>query len=207
MPDKTTYTVRTKYKSFGDILASDPRQALINIARKNKIKYTGCIEVYNAELANVCVKDWFITHRDHYFYLGVYTPKEKVYLVNFISNAGCNTCITKYNGQPMDLVSKLLDIDKKHIVNDPVRKNTLCSIYVLDLQTGKKYIYNAFPRTKEEIKEEMKAGIMKNPIQIDADVKRFNNLLRQNVLKSFPLVTSRLWDDDRALFSNLLLFC
>ena len=200
MPDKTTYIVRIKGKSFGEILASDPREALLNIARKNKIKYTGCIEVYNAGLANVCVEDYFITHKEYYFYLGVYTPKEKVYLVNFINNAGCNTCMTKYNGQPMDLVSKLLGIDKKHIVNVPVRKNTFGFIYVLDLQTGKKYIYNAFPWTKEE----MNAGLIKNKTQIDADVKRFTELERQNVLKSFPQVTSRLCTDDPALFSNLL---
>ena len=106
--------------------------------------------------------------------------EDETYIVNFKFTGGDITCITKYSGQPISLVSKLLGIDKHHI--RPISINNIyANINVLNLQTGKKYVYVTSPWTKEELD----TGLNKTKTQIEAEMIRFRELEKQNALVTF----------------------
>lgn len=171
---------------FGEpevVYADDCNEAIDLLFKIYGKKYVGYIQVYDKRFANVEITD--MKYRQKYlFFLVKSKPTHKMYIVNYY--AGTNevyTCITSYKGQPMDLACKLLGIDKKHIKNIPSNSFHF-SVEIMNLQTGDKYKYLIAPWSQEELD----AGQNKNTLQLNFERMQFYELVKQNVLKSFPQV-------------------
>ena len=158
------------------VTATSPEKALDAALKENDIKCLGYMRVYLGvaitNLENVRVRE--ISNNETYlFYLDIEAPEDEAYFVDFSKYINKNKvehylCITKYDGDPLDLVSELLGIDRDHI-NPTLSGDASANINLMSLKTGKKYAYVTSPWTPGGLLD----CLNKTEEEIDNDVKDF----------------------------------
>lgn len=183
MTGSIEYNISSYFGESEVVYADNCNEAIDLLFKIYGKKYVGYIQVYDKRFANVEITD--VKYRKKYlFFLVKSKPTHKMYIVNYYGGTNeVYTCITSYKGQPMNLACKLLGIDEKHIKNVPVY-NSLFSVEIMNLQTGAKYRYLTIPWSQEKLD----AGRNKNNLQLTFEKMQFYELVKQNVLKSFPQV-------------------